>query len=322
MKHISKRADAEILPILDILKSIGFDVDLNDIVATRTRVAAVLAKMGEGAPPIEGVEITLHNAPYADGSFVVPLRVYHPSQRNGKLPVVYWMHGGGYVLNEAENDDALCSYFALAWHCVVVSVDYRLAPEHPFPTPLEDCYVGLKWTYESAEMLGIDAARIAIGGQSAGGGLAAGLAQMTRDRGEVPLIYQLLIYPMIDDRNLLQASDTVEDTYVWSRHSNLVGWRSYLGQEPGTANTPLYAAPGRTDNLDNLPPVYMYVGDIDLFYAEDLAYATRLSQAGVPVELHVYPGGIHAFEVLGGTTRLAQQCVADRERAMKKALHG
>jgi acetyl esterase/lipase len=322
MPKLSERLDAELAPILDTLTDIGFVVDLTDIPQTRETVAGVLAAMAEGAPPIEGVEITVHEAPYADGSFNVPLRVYQPIDKNETLPVVYWIHGGGYVMNKAEYDDAQCSQYVLDWNCVVVSVDYRLAPENPFPIPLEDCYVGLKWTYNSADELGIDPARIAIGGQSAGGGLAAGLAQITRDRGEVPLILQLLIYPMIDDRNLTQASDTIEDTYVWSRYSNKEGWRAYLGQEPGTDNTPLYAAPGRTEDLSNLPPVYMYVGDIDLFFAEDLAYAARLSAAGVPVELHVYPGGAHAFDVLGGPTELAQRCIADRTRAMKAALHG
>lgn len=322
MERMKKRVDPEMIPILDALAGMGFVVDLNDIEASRKQIANVLATLAEGAPPIEGVDLTLHEAPYADGSFNVPLRVYTPLEKTEKLPAVFWIHGGGYVLNKAEYDDAQCAYFALAWNCVVVSVDYRLAPENPFPIPLEDCYVGLKWTYDSADTLGIDKSRIAIGGQSAGGGLAAGLAQITRDRGEVPLIFQLLVYPMIDDRNLEQANDTVDDHYVWSRYSNLMGWRAYLGQEPGTDKTPLYAAPGRTENLANLPPVYMYVGDVDLFYAEDLAYATRLSQAGVPVELHVYPGGVHAFEVLGGPTALAQRCAADRERAMKQALHG
>ncbi|MEL6148749.1 MAG: alpha/beta hydrolase [Chloroflexota bacterium] len=322
MKPMSERVDAELLAVANQLTEIGFNPDLTDIPGTREAVAAILAAMAEGAPPIEGVEMTLHEAPNADGSFNVPLRVFHPEQRDGTLPVMLWIHGGGYVLNKAEYDDAQVAGFAVAWNCVIVSVDYRLAPEHPFPVPLEDCYVGLKWTYDNAEMLGIDTDRITIGGQSAGGGLAAGLGQITRDRAEVPLMYQLLIYPMIDDRNLEQASDTVPDHYIWSRQSNLLGWRSYMGMEPGTDNTPLYAAPGRTENLEGLAPVYMYVGDVDLFYAEDLAYATRLAEAGVPVELHVYPGAMHAFDLLGAQTAIGQRCNADRDRVMKQVLHG
>ncbi|MEO0565183.1 MAG: alpha/beta hydrolase fold domain-containing protein, partial [Chloroflexota bacterium] len=170
--------------------------------------------------------MSLVEVPNADGSFDVPLRIFRPEGSTETLPAMIWIHGGGYVLNNAEADDALVAYFAVTWNCVVVSVDYRLAPENPFPIPLEDCYVGLKWTHDNAASLNVDPGRIAIGGQSAGGGLAAGLGQLTRDRDEVSLIYQLLIYPMIDDRNLVQASDTVVDHYVWSRHSNLVGWRS------------------------------------------------------------------------------------------------
>jgi acetyl esterase/lipase len=138
----------------------------------------------------------------------------------------------------------------------------------------------------------------------------------------VPLIYQLLIYPMIDDRNIEQADDPDYDHWVWSRESNYLGWKAYLGMEPGTDATPKYAAPARTENLAGLPPTYMYVGDIDLFMAENLAYASRLIEAGVPTEVHVYPGGIHAFDNLGATTALGQRCNADRTRAMRAVMHG
>lgn len=322
MPTMKERIDPDMIPILEALYEMGFKIHLNELEETRAGLATLLQNLTAAAPPIEGIDISVQEAPYPDGSFNVPLRIYRATGNTETLPVMYWMHGGGYVLNRAEDDDPVASYLALALNCVVVSVDYRLAPENPFPIPMEDCYVGLKWTYDSAETLGIDPARIVIGGQSAGGGLTAGLAQMTRDRGEVPLLYQLLVYPMLDDRNLEQASDTVDDTYVWSRESNLLGWRYYLGQEPGTENTPLYAAPGRTEDLTNLPPAYMYLGDIDLFMAEDLDYASRLIQAGVLTEVHVYPGGVHAFDNLGATTALAQRCIADRDRTLKAVMHG
>lgn len=322
MPPMRDRVDPQMVPVLDALKDLGFDVDLNDIPATRDRLAAIAAQMAAGAPPIEGVELSVLAAPYADGSFNVPLRVTRPAANTEALPVMYWMHGGGYVLGKAADDDALMAYFSLTLNCVAVSVDYRLAPENPFPVPLEDCYVGLKWTHDNAAALNIDPHRIMIAGQSAGAGLTAALAQVTRDRGEVPLIYQLLVYPMLDDRNLAQASDTVADTLVWSRYSNLIGWRSYLGMEPGTEATPRYAAPGRTADLAGLPPVYLLVGDVDLFLVENLDYAARLIQAGVPTEVHVYPGGVHAFDTLGAGTALAQRCNADRDRALKQALHG
>ncbi len=316
------RVDPEMLPILDYLTSIGFVIDLTDIDLTRERIASVLAAMKSAAPPIEGIDITVDEAPYADGSYNVPVHVYQPQSKTDTLPALFWIHGGGYVLNSAEDDDATASSLALAFNCVVVSVDYRLAPENPFPIPLEDCYTALKWTYDSAESLGIDPERIVIGGQSAGGGLCAGLAQITHDRGEVPVLYQLLIYPMIDDRNIEQTDDPATDHYVWSRESNLLGWRAYLGMEPGTENTPKYAAPARTENLEGLPPAYILVGDVDLFLSEDLAYANRLIQAGVPTEVHVYPGGVHAFDVLGGTTALGIRCNTERDAVLKKVMHG
>jgi acetyl esterase/lipase len=322
MIPMKDRVDPEMMPIWNMLEGMGFYVDLNDIQETRDRLGAVAEQLAAGAPPIEGVDLAVHEAPYADGSFNVPLRVTRPEGQTDTLPVLYWMHGGGYVLNDAAGDDALAAHFALTLNCVVVAVDYRLAPENPFPVPLEDCYVGLKWTYDNAATLNADPARIAIGGQSAGAGLAAGLAQVTRDRGEVPLIFQMLTYPMIDDRNIEQATAPEMDHYVWSRHSNLVGWRSYLGMEPGTDATPKYAAPARTEDLAGLPPTYISTGDVDLFLAEDLAYATRLIAAGVPTEVHVYPGGIHAFDVVGGTTALGQQSNTDRDKALKVALHG
>lgn len=322
MQPMKDRVDPDMLPVLDQLKQVGFDIDLTDIGAARTKIRGVLEALQAATPPIEGVEITVQEAPYADGSYTVPVRVYQPKNKSGTLPGFFWIHGGGYVLNSAEDDDATAAHFALTYNCVVVSVDYRLAPENPFPIPLEDCYTALKWMYDSADALDFDPERIAIGGASAGGGLCAGLAQITRDRGEVPVIYQLLIYPMIDDRNIEQASDPIFDHYVWSRHSNLRGWRAYLGMEPGTPKTPKYAAPLRTDNLEGLPPALILVGDVDLFLEEDLAYATRLIQAGVPTEVHVYPGGVHAFDLLGAMTALGQRCNIERDAVMKAVLHG
>jgi len=322
MLLMKDRTDPEMLPVLDFLKSVGFDVDLSDIDASRVQLGGVFEAMAEGAPPIEGVDITVEEAPHADGSFNVPMRIYRAIGNTETLPVIYWIHGGGYVLNSAEGDDAYAANLVLALDCVVVSVDYRLAPEHPFPAPMEDCYTGLKWMYDSAEKLGIDTSRIVIAGQSAGGGLAAGLAQMARDRNEVPVIHQFLYYPMIDDRNINRIENAEHDHYIWSSHSNYYGWKAYLGMEPGTDATPQYAAPLRTEDLAGLPPAYILTGDIDLFMAEDLAYATRLIQAGVPTEVHVYPGGVHAFDILGATTALAQRCNADLFSAYKRVLHG
>ena len=164
-----------------------------------------------------------------------------------RLPALVWIHGGGYVLGRVEQDDPLARHLSKVASCVVASVEYRLAPEHPHPAPVEDCYAALKWFAAHADEFGVDRSCIALGGASAGGGLAAGLALLTRDRAEVELAYQLLIYPMIDDRNVAPASETAPDTFVWSRENNLMGWRAYLGHEPGGADVSPYAAGGSGD---------------------------------------------------------------------------
>jgi acetyl esterase/lipase len=196
----------------------------------------------------------------------------------------------------------------------------RRAPEHPFPAPMDDCYAGLAWTYRQAAELGVDPERIAIGGASSGGGSAAGLALLARDLGEVPVCFQLLIYPMLDDRNVTPASVTLTDPRVWNRASNLIGWRAYVGDAAGTDRVSPYAAPARATNLAGLPPAYLAVGDLDLFIDEDIEYAQRLQQAGVPTELHVYPGGSHAFESYAPATALARRFVRDRDEALRRAL--
>ena len=179
-------------------------------------------------------------------------------------------------------------------------MQYRLAPETPFPGPLEDCYLGLKWVHDHHDELGIDPARIGVGGVSAGGGLAAGLALLARDRGEVPLRFQLLDCPMLDDRQVTPSSQT-EGLLVWTRDSNSFGWRSYLGDLYGTEDIPIYAAPARATDLSGLPEAYVCVGNVDGFRDEDIDYAMRLNQAGVPTELHVHPGAPHGVMMFAGT---------------------
>jgi acetyl esterase/lipase len=211
---------------------------------------------------------------------------------------------------------------ALTLNCVIASVEYRLAPEHPFPAPVEDCYAALKWLADSASRFGIDPTRIAIGGASAGGGMAAGLGLLARDRGEVDIAYQLLIYPMIDDTNLAQAGPDTPDTSVWTRANNLAGWRAYLGQEPGGDGISVYAAATRAEDVSGLPPTYIGVGTQDLFRDENIAYAQRLMQAGVPTELHVYAHGFHGFDGFAAESDTAQRFIAEQMRLLARALHG
>ena len=257
--------------------------------------------------------------PGPQGDPDVIVRIYSPPATAQLRPCAYWIHGGGYIFGTIDMSDARCVQTAETLDCVVVSVDYRLAPESPFPAPLEDCYAGLAWTSAHAEELGIDRDRIVVVGQSAGGGLAAGLALLVRDRGEIPLCYQLLIYPMIDDRNATTSSQLV--TKVWTREANLLGWRCYLGHEPGVGDVSPYAAAARAEDLRGLAPAFIGVGTLDVFRDENIDYALRLLAAGVPTELHVYPGAPHGFEGLAPQAAVSQQFLRDIADALRRAMY-
>jgi acetyl esterase/lipase len=253
-------------------------------------------------PLSDAVERADHVVP---GEPDVPVRVHRARDVDGPRPCLYSMHGGGYVLGTYAMDDALFDRLCPKLGVVGVSVEYRLAPETPFPGALDDCYRGLKWTYDHADELGIDRNRIGVGGVSAGGGLAAALALLARDRGEVPVAFQLLDCPMLDDRQVT-ASSQVDGLPVWSRHSNTFGWRSYLGPLHGADDVPYTAAPSRASDLTGLPPAFVSVGAVDGFLDEDVDYALRLIRAGVATEVHVYPGACHGYQI-------AQQCAVTRQ---------
>lgn len=296
-------------------------ITLDDIPTTRKILNELTTAMAAQAPDIPGIVTSDHHAPGPDGAPDVMVRIYQPETRPDTLPALLWIHGGGYVLGSVQGDDLKAKSLALSLNCVVASVEYRLAPEHPFPAPLEDCYAALKWLASSADQFGINTARIAIGGASAGGGLAAGLGLLARDRAEVDLCYQLLIYPMIDDTNVEQAGPGVPDAPLWTRANNLVGWRSYLGQEPGSDGVSAYAAAFRATDVRGLPPTYIGVGTPDLFRDENIAYAQRLMQAGVPTELHVYADGFHGFDNFAAESDAAQRFTAEYTRLLSRALH-
>lgn len=217
----------------------------------------------------------------------VEVRLFrHPDA--APAPALLWMHGGGYVLGTAAQDDRLCRRFSRELGMTVASVDYRLAPNHPYPAALDDCYSALTWL---AGLPAVDPARVAIGGASAGGGLAAALALLARDRGEVTPVLQLLVYPMLDDRSAeLPANPNYR---LWSPGSNRFGWASYLG-----GADPQVAVPARHADVSGLPPAWLGVGTLDLFYDEDVAYAQRLQQAGVPCRVETVPGAFHGFDLL------------------------
>lgn len=277
---------------------------------TDDSIAETRAAMGQMPVPelTDAVERTDHEVPGTDG---VVVRVHRPVGATGELPCLYWMHGGGLVLGSYAGDDPRFDRWSPMFGLVGVSVEYRLAPESPYPGPLEDCYAGLRWVHEHAGELGVDPARIGVGGPSAGGNLAAGLALLARDRGEVPLQYQLLIYPMLDDRQIT-ASSTWPDP-IWPPSANTYGWTAYLGAAKGGPDVPAYAAPARATDLAGLPPTLIAVGAIDGFSDEDIEYAVRLRQAGVTVDLHVYAGAPHGFEGLAPASRVAQRANRDIE---------
>ncbi|HEX2910919.1 MAG TPA: alpha/beta hydrolase [Chloroflexia bacterium] len=224
------------------------------------------------------------------------------------------------MLGTADQDDLTAKSLVTQAGCAVVSVDYRLAPETPFPGPIEDCYAALKWFHSNAGELGVDPNRLAIGGASAGGGLAACLGLLTRDRAEIPLVFELLIYPMLDDRTAVTADPhPYVGEFIWTPASNHFGWSALLGQEPGSDGVSPYAAAARAEKLEGLPPTYISVGTLDLFLEEDLEYARRLIRSGVPTELHVYPGGFHAFN-LWAEAQISKAFERDLMVALKRAL--
>jgi acetyl esterase/lipase len=255
--------------------------------------------------------------PGPEGDPDVTLRIYTADEPSPGRPCLYWIHGGGYMFGTALTDDGRLNRWTEELDCVVVSVEYRLAPESPYPAPLEDCYAGLQWTTAHAPDLGIDPGRLVIGGASAGGGLAAGLALLARDRGEVAIAHQLLIYPMIDDRHANVSSGFAAP--IWDKDANVLGWRAYLGSLAGSDEVPIYAAPARAKDLGGLPPATIVVGTIDVFRDEDIDYAARLLGDGVSTELHVYPGAPHGFEMLAATTAVALRCQRDLDDALQRA---
>lgn len=229
-----------------------------------------------------------------------------------------WVHGGGYVMGTAAQDDRLCRHFAKHVGMVVCAVEYRLAPEHKFPIALDDCYAALAWLVSQPD---IDADRIAVGGGSAGGGLAAALALLARDRGEHELAFQLLVYPMLDDRTATRTDVDERGFRLWNNKSNRFGWQAYTGRPPGAADVPAYAVPARAE-LEGLPPAWIGVGTLDLFHDEDVGYAARLRDAGVPCELQVVEGAFHGFDSVRPKAAVAQAFRAAQTKALAAALSG
>jgi acetyl esterase/lipase len=238
------------------------------------------------------------------------VRLFRPAGAPEPTPALLWIHGGGYVIGNAEQDDWICTGFVKRLGITVASVEYRLAPEHPYPAPLEDCYSALTWL---AGLPAVDGGRVAIGGASAGGGLAASLALLARDRGEIAPMFQLLAYPMLDDR----SSATAENPgyRLWNTHSNRFGWAAYLN-----GADPQVAVPARRDDLSGLPPAWIGVGTNDLFHDEDLAYAERLTAAGVRCDVEIIPGAFHGFDQIAPKAQVSRRFFDSQCDSLRAAL--
>ena len=292
--------DPDLVPILG-----GFEMPAIDAGG----IAAIRSASFPAPELSETVSRTEHMVP---GDEPIPVRVHRPSDVEGLRPAIVTIHGGGYVIGSYDMDDVLHDHWCQQFGTVGVSVQYRLAPETPFPGPLEDCYAALRWTHEHANELGIDPARVGVQGISAGGGLAAALTLLARDRGEFPFAFQLLECPMLDDRQTTPSIGAA-GLFVWNAESNVFGWRSYLGDLYGSDDVPPYAAAARATDLSDLPPSCMVVGSIDGFRDEDVEYAQRINQAGVSCELHVIAGLPHAYQLApdAQAVRLLTRCRDD-----------
>ena len=244
-----------------------------------------------------GVGVRLHRPPNADAA---------------TGPALLWIHGGGYVIGSPTQDDVVCRRFAKQLGITVAAVKYRLAPENPYPASLEDCYSALTWL---AALPSVDPTRVAIGGASAGGGLTAALGLLARDRGEVDVAAQLLVYPMIDDRSGTQQGLDNPNHRLWTQSANRFGWKSYLGSAD-----PKAAVPARREDLAGLPPAWVGVGTLDLFHDEDLAYAERLRAAGVPCDVEVVDGAFHGFDSVTPKAQVTKSFFAAQVEFLRQAL--
>ena len=291
---------------------------VGDVATRRQYAGQVFAEVAASRPPVTGVDVREFSMTTDDGA-TVPLKWYHRPGAPAPGSAALYLHGGGMIFSLAElghlYDPAAREYVAASGVPMLV-VDYRVAPEFPHPVPVEDCYAAFLWLIAHAGDLNVDPARVAVMGDSAGGGLAAGLCLLNRDRGGPAIAQQLLIYPMLDDRCPPPEPD-IAPFLTWTYDDNVTGWSALLGEDAGTAKVDRYAAPARADDLSRLPATYIDVGDLDLFRDGDIAYATRLLRAGVPTELHLLPGCPHAFEGLAPTANVSQRALADRVRRLR-----
>ena len=265
-------------------------------------------------------EISRRTVPGRAGDPEVPLLICRPAAVSAPRPVVYWIHGGGQVLGDNRSSIEQALEWVAELDLVVVSVEYRLAPETPSPGPVEDCYAGLTWVSEHAAEIGADPDRLVIAGPSGGGALAAASTLLARDRQHPPLAGQLLICPMLDDRNDSYSTEQMAGLGVWDRSSNEYAWTAVLGEARGGPDVSPYAAAARASDLSGLPPTFIDCGSAETFRDEDVDYASRIWRAGGIAELHVWPGGFHGFDVFAPEARISQEARAARVHWLRRLL--
>ncbi len=322
MTHVPPPFDPELAGALELIKAmISPGLTLDEIAEVR---------QGPGIQMLADLDLTMggtfevedRRVPGPQGEPDISLLICRPTApaSAGARPVIYHVHGGGMVIGNSRVGVDVPLAWAQALDAVVVSVEYRLAPEHPYPAPIEDVYAGLLWTADHAAELGADPERIVIAGASAGGGLCAALALLTRDRKGPQPIGQVLMCPMLDDRNDTPSTHQMAGLGVWDRTANETGWTALLGARRGGPDVPAYAAPARAEDLSGLPPAFLDVGSAETFRDEVVAYASRIWQAGGVAELHVWPGGFHGFDGFAPQAALSQSARAAHVNWLRRLL--
>ncbi|NGY64748.1 alpha/beta hydrolase [Lentzea sp. NEAU-D13] len=314
---MSYAIDAELLPWLDMLPKVAL-ADYDALLAARGEQGQLVAVM-PAYEPTNPVDVRDTTVPGPDGAPDVPVRVYSPANRTEAVPGLVYIHGGGFVLGDLDMFHSPVLRLVDELGIVIVSVDYRLAPEHPFPAPVEDCYAALQWVAKNADELGIDPERIGVGGESAGGGLTAGTVLMARDRGGPELCFQLLGIPELDDRLDTESMRDYVDTPLWNRPNAIYSWTSYLGTEPGGDDVSPYAAPARATDLSGLPPAFVTTCQYDPLRDEGIEYARRLAHAGVPTELRHYPATFHGSSLVEAAA-ISRRMFDDEVEALRRGL--
>ncbi|MEU2001696.1 alpha/beta hydrolase [Rhodococcus sp. NPDC019627] len=297
------------------------NVDFSDLPSARATfdslVGSLLADLS-----FDGVRVQELSVPGLGDDPDVGIRFFTPENSEGPLPVLLWIHGGGFAIGKAASSDPFCVEVVRELGCAVASVEYRLAPETPFPGPLDDCYAALTHLHAHADEWGIDPSRIAVGGQSAGGGLAAGTVLRARDEGVVPVAFQLLDIPELDDRLTTASMTTFVDTPLWHRPNAILSWQYYLGTSytgPEDPNVSIYAAPARATDLRGLPPTYLCTMELDPLRDEGIDYALGLLRSGISVELHSFPGTFHGSGLLA-TAEVSKRAMAEMLDALRRRL--